>query len=433
MSVERPAVSGESPDPEATVELPSLDLSCTPSERGAPELGVTDTWVVPPSSKFFERQAEPLCASDALMEPKQLEMLRAARAAAEQRAEAAASELTAAGQALSAARVCIAELEQRLEARAAESRLTAARALEQASLLTEREAALLRLERRLAETERTSSAQLEALASLEGRRGVFESIFHGLDGELAHSQGRVSALEAELAALRARHAARPAEPEPGGNAARARVVELERLLAETRSHLLERANALENTEADLRAAEEMVNQLESDVRTQNTRIEELTRINDDWRSTLEEAREALEQREALIRKLESQADHGTALLERIEVGTHDGVPAAAQTGEPAAESATRLLIRADGDREVVHVLGRRTSIGRTPDNDVQLDTKFVSRHHAMILASPAQTILEDLSSTNGVLVNGRRVRRQRLRDGDAVVIGKTKFLFAVRP
>jgi pSer/pThr/pTyr-binding forkhead associated (FHA) protein len=78
------------------------------------------------------------------------------------------------------------------------------------------------------------------------------------------------------------------------------------------------------------------------------------------------------------------------------------------------------------------VLGRKTTIGRTPDNDLQIDTKFISRHHAVILAAPAHTIIEDLNSTNGIMVNGRRIRRQPLRDGDMVSIGKTQFRFAVR-
>jgi general secretion pathway protein A len=80
----------------------------------------------------------------------------------------------------------------------------------------------------------------------------------------------------------------------------------------------------------------------------------------------------------------------------------------------------------------VHVLGRKTSIGRTPDNDMQIDAKYVSRHHAVILAGPAQTIIEDLNSTNGVLVNARRITRHTLRDGDQVAIGRTVYRFAVR-
>jgi pSer/pThr/pTyr-binding forkhead associated (FHA) protein len=80
----------------------------------------------------------------------------------------------------------------------------------------------------------------------------------------------------------------------------------------------------------------------------------------------------------------------------------------------------------------VHVLARKTSVGRTPDNDLQIDAKYISRHHAVILAGPAHTIIEDLNSTNGVLVNGRRISRQILKDGDQVMIGRAEYRFAVR-
>jgi pSer/pThr/pTyr-binding forkhead associated (FHA) protein len=96
------------------------------------------------------------------------------------------------------------------------------------------------------------------------------------------------------------------------------------------------------------------------------------------------------------------------------------------------EGATRLLIRSDGGREVVHVLGRKTTIGRTAENDLQIDVKYISRHHAVILAGPAHTIIEDLNSTNGVMVNGRRITRQILNDGDQVTIARAEYRFALR-
>jgi len=92
----------------------------------------------------------------------------------------------------------------------------------------------------------------------------------------------------------------------------------------------------------------------------------------------------------------------------------------------------RYLVLTEGDAEVVHMLGRRTTIGRGPDNDLRIDTKFISRHHAVIVVAPAQTLLEDLRSTNGIMVNGRRVTRAVLRDGDVVHIGKTRFRYVQR-
>jgi pSer/pThr/pTyr-binding forkhead associated (FHA) protein len=78
------------------------------------------------------------------------------------------------------------------------------------------------------------------------------------------------------------------------------------------------------------------------------------------------------------------------------------------------------------------VLGRRTRIGRGNDNELVLDTKHVSRYHAVLLAGPAHTTVEDLNSTNGVFVNGKRVARQTLKDGDRVTIGKTHYRYTVR-
>jgi chromosome segregation ATPase len=102
------------------------------------------------------------------------------------------------------------------------------------------------------------------------------------------------------------------------------------------------------------------------------------------------------------------------------------------TPEVAREDAAPLFIRT-GESEVVHVLGSRTTIGRTRENDLQIDAKYISRHHAVIFAGPTHTIIEDLNSTNGVIVNGRRVLRQTLRDGDIVLIGAEPFRYAVRP
>jgi pSer/pThr/pTyr-binding forkhead associated (FHA) protein len=147
------------------------------------------------------------------------------------------------------------------------------------------------------------------------------------------------------------------------------------------------------------------------------RVAELEKANQQWRHTLDETRAA-------------HIDTGThlALREAAQAAAADEGP----VREPAADGATRLLIQSDGGREVVHVLGRKTGIGRTPDNDLQIDAKYISRHHAVILAGPAHTIIEDLNSTNGVLVNGRRISRQALKDGDQVTIGRAEYRFAVR-
>ena len=98
-----------------------------------------------------------------------------------------------------------------------------------------------------------------------------------------------------------------------------------------------------------------------------------------------------------------------------------------------AEGPARFLALIDGDTEILHRLSRRVSIGRAPDNDIRVDARFVSRYHAAVMAGPGQTVIEDLGSTNGILINGRRVTRHLLRDGDVVRIGKSRFRFLTRP
>ncbi len=71
----------------------------------------------------------------------------------------------------------------------------------------------------------------------------------------------------------------------------------------------------------------------------------------------------------------------------------------------------------------------RSTIGRTAYNQIQIDATSISRRHAVILGSEQSCIIEDLNSTNGILVNVKRVVRQALNDGDIVRIGQSTFRF----
>ncbi|MGH8198694.1 MAG: AAA family ATPase [Steroidobacteraceae bacterium] len=71
----------------------------------------------------------------------------------------------------------------------------------------------------------------------------------------------------------------------------------------------------------------------------------------------------------------------------------------------------------------------RLIIGRTVDNDVQIDSKFISRHHCQITTTGDGSVLEDLNSTNGVYVKSKRIRRHHLNDGDVIVLGKHEIMY----
>ncbi len=64
------------------------------------------------------------------------------------------------------------------------------------------------------------------------------------------------------------------------------------------------------------------------------------------------------------------------------------------------------------------------TIGRLPDNLVQVDNPAVSGHHARIYWETDHYVVEDNNSTNGTYVNNHRVSRAVLKDGDAILVGK---------
>jgi pSer/pThr/pTyr-binding forkhead associated (FHA) protein len=73
---------------------------------------------------------------------------------------------------------------------------------------------------------------------------------------------------------------------------------------------------------------------------------------------------------------------------------------------------------------------RRVVIGRSRDCDIQLSDANVSRRHAELRQEGASYWIVDLASTNGIEVNGKRVKRAKLRDGDKVTLGSTDVVFS---
>jgi type II secretory pathway predicted ATPase ExeA len=90
----------------------------------------------------------------------------------------------------------------------------------------------------------------------------------------------------------------------------------------------------------------------------------------------------------------------------------------------------RILLASEGKTVVERELKPgRLVIGRTPDNDLQIDSKFISRHHCQIVTQPDSCLIEDLNSTNGIFVKSKRVRRHNLNDGDVVQVGQHEIMY----
>lgn len=282
--------------------------------------------------------------------------------------------------------------------------------------LKERQAQAQRLrtlESDLAQARAHAERFRENLRSLEGRRQLFESMLGDRDSVISERSERLATLEREIAERIKLHAAREENLLAQIATEKERVGKLEAEAMALRSeHQRQQAAA----EAAAKAALERHLALEAQIRSQAQDIGDL-------HAQLDAVRESLEQRNALIKRLETETASSAAVLGNIQQNLeHLG----------AAEP-TRMLVRTHGETGIVQLLGRRTTIGRTPDNDIRIDAEFISRHHAVVLLYGSRTVIEDLNSTNGTYVNAERINRRTLKEGDIVTLGKSEFRFVVRP
>jgi hypothetical protein len=100
----------------------------------------------------------------------------------------------------------------------------------------------------------------------------------------------------------------------------------------------------------------------------------------------------------------------TALLPRVET-----------SDSPLPSSPIAPVLHHDG--QTYAVLRSPTRVGRLPDNDIVLDDRRVSRHHAELLDKGGRWVLRDTGSTNGTAVNGQIVRETPLKPGDRISLG----------
>jgi chromosome segregation ATPase len=281
--------------------------------------------------------------------------------------------------------------------------------------LKERQAQARRLrllEADLAQARAQAERLRENLQSFEGRRHIFESMLGDRETVISERGYRLAALEREIAERIKLHAAHEENLLRNIKTEQERVAELD---AEGMALRSEREQQQAVAEAAQRAALERHVALEGEIRSQAQTIGDL-------RAQLESVRTSLEQRDSLIKRLETATASSAAVLGNIQQNLeHLG----------AAEP-TRMLVRTQGETGIVQLLGRRTTIGRTPDNDIRIDAEFISRHHAVVLLYGSKTVIEDLNSTNGTFVNAERVNRRTLKEGDIVTLGKSEFRYVIR-
>ena len=88
-----------------------------------------------------------------------------------------------------------------------------------------------------------------------------------------------------------------------------------------------------------------------------------------------------------------------------------------------------IVTLGSGETKDVALDKERVTIGRHSDNDISLDDKAVSGHHAVVITILQDSFLEDLDSTNGTQVNGKQVAKHPLSTGDVISIGRNSLKY----
>jgi general secretion pathway protein A len=113
-------------------------------------------------------------------------------------------------------------------------------------------------------------------------------------------------------------------------------------------------------------------------------------------------------------------------VNRMQIANLEHTIPDAETGPTVG----RILLASEGKTVMERELKPgRLVIGRTADNDIQIDSKFISRHHCQIVTQADACLIEDLNSTNGIFVQSKRVRRYNLNDGDVVKVGQHEIMY----
>jgi chromosome segregation ATPase len=274
--------------------------------------------------------------------------------------------------------------------------------------------------KRLQEAEQQRIEWTGKISALEAERAQLQAELTSHDRALTQAQASADGATQHISQLQSEHAAKIAELDAD---AEAREQEMTVLMA----HLKEARRPIETIEGE-------VKRLKDDLGLKTVAINDLSEEADKLRAALERTRGQLEEREFLIRRLERSESNNANVLGRIQTSMERlGSAVTPNVNAAPAPEWSPELIRIDGDRSITHALGRRTRIGRAPGCELHIDSSSVSRHHALILAGTREAIIEDLNSTNGVILNGRKVTRQVLNDGDIVTIGEIQFRYVAKP
>ena len=125
-----------------------------------------------------------------------------------------------------------------------------------------------------------------------------------------------------------------------------------------------------------------------------------------------------------VEQVEEQAEPGATMIYKPRTP-----PPAAAEDAPAPE-VDREVASLSWDGQTMRIEKRRVLLGRSRECDIQVEDANVSRRHAELRQEGSSYWIVDLDSTNGIEVNGKRVKRAKLEPGDTFTVGATEIAFS---
>jgi chromosome segregation ATPase len=166
----------------------------------------------------------------------------------------------------------------------------------------------------------------------------------------------------------------------------------------------------------------------------------LNKSDDDYRTRIEELEarlaETTEEKNRLEEELAGHNDAVNSLIRDLESHDESLEPAALPPPDPVAprDRVNRMLVGRIGEQELRFPLFKnRLTIGRTQQNDIQLNLPYISRRHAVVITEGNAARVIDWGSRNGVFVNAEKITEHFLKSGDRITIGNANFRYEERP
>lgn len=304
--------------------------------------------------------------------------------------------------------------------------------------LADSEKALAEKELALADNETALSEKEQALADSEKAQKKSEDASSKLAAELLKSQRATKSAQADFAGANKRmEKLEDAKSELQESVSKlradlrqamkqsAKIDTLDKDTTALRDEIQDKAN-------QLKSRDEMVADLEKSLQESRSQCETLQSSID----ALQTLEDSLAERDARIADLEADLASYSSLETTTQPQLSDEAESDSKTSKPDAKAAqsgnpiATIEVFKDGDMEQVLNMSEfpsRIMIGRGDDSELRLDSRFVSRHHALIFCTDRGVYIEDLNSFNGTIVNSKKINRCDLRPDDTIIVGDYKL------